>query len=80
MAQQSRMIDSNTLGNISEGKEVYLGDEYYETFNVTVLEVPKYGWKVKEVLSGVATIENQRRNLKLLMSLTVDTRFLKKEA
>ena len=49
----------------SPGQEVYLTEEYYADFKTTVLEVLKYGWKVKELENGEATIEYQRHSLKL---------------
>ena len=80
MRRTSKIVDLNHPGSIPEGQEVYLSDRYYEDVNATILEIPKYGWKVKELVNGVATIEYQRRNLKLLMCLTVDSKYLKKEA
>lgn len=61
------------------GQDVYLSQEYYNDANTGVLEVPRYGWQVKSVEDGVATIEYQRPNLKLLMTLTVETRYLRQE-
>jgi hypothetical protein len=63
----------------SVGQDVYLTQDYYDDAKTNVLEVPRYGWQVKSVGNGVATIEYQRRNLKLLMSLMVETKYLTKE-
>ena len=76
----STIADLKTADGTSQGQEVCLTEEYYADFNTTVLEVPRYGWKMKELVNGEATIEYQRHNLKLLMCLTVDARYLKKEA
>ena len=65
---------------ICEGHEVYLTEQYHQDFLLSLMEIPRYGWKVMEVTKGVATIQYQRRNLKLLMCLEVDTKYLKKEA
>lgn len=61
------------------GKPVFLTEEYYKTHNLTVLDVPRYGWLVKEVTQGIAILEYQRKNLKLRMCLTVDIKYLKIE-
>ena len=31
-----------------EGNEVYLTEQYHTDFKMTVLEAPRYGWRVKE--------------------------------
>ena len=80
MRRSSKITDLNEPGRISEGEEVYLTEQYYEDLNATVLEIPRYGWKVKQLINGEATIEYQRKNFKLWMCLTVNTRYLKKEA
>ena len=67
--------------NISEGQEFYLTEQYYKYFKVSELwKCPNTGGRVITLLNGVATIEYQRRNLKLLMSIIVDSKYLKKEA
>jgi hypothetical protein len=63
----------------AEGEFVYLTQQYYTDTKATMLEVPKYGWKIKGVIDGIATIEYQRPNLKLLMSLMLKTKYLTKE-
>ena len=57
MRRTSKIVDLNQTGSIPEGQEVYLSERYYEDVNATILEIPKYGWKVKELVNGVATIE-----------------------
>lgn len=74
------IVDVKAAETIAAGGEVYLIDQYYYDFKTSVLEIPRYGWKVKQLENGMATIEYQRRNLKLLMSLTVDCQYLKREA
>jgi len=61
------------------GLEVYLTEQYYEDTNASVLEVPRYGWEIKAVVEGVATIEYQRPNWKLLMSIMCETKYLKRQ-
>ena len=79
MRQLKQEIDTYAPGNVQGDQEVYLTEQYYADFNTTLLEVPRYGWRVKLLVNGEATIEYHRHNLKLLMSLTVDTSYLKKE-
>ena len=79
-ARQDRVVHMTVAGSFEVGQEVYLNEQYYTDFNTSVIEVPKYGWQVKTLSDGVATIEYQRRNLKLQMSLTLDTTYLTKEA
>lgn len=74
-----KVVQMSISDGFSEGQEVYLNEQYYVDFNTSVLEIPKYGWRLKTLAAGVATIEYQRRNLKLLMSLMLETKYLKKE-
>jgi hypothetical protein len=69
----------NVAETFSDGQEVYLNDIYYLDFRTSVLDVPKYGWKVKALVNGVATIEYQRQNVRLLMTLMLETKYLRKE-
>lgn len=64
---------------VSMDDAVYLTEHYYTDTNATVLEVPRYGWKVKAVSQGVATIEYQRANWKLLMTLMLELKYLRKD-
>lgn len=76
-AQQNRNgYDSQAF---SLNDDVYLTDQYYTDTKATVLEVPKYGWKVKSLIDGVASIEYQRTNWKLLMVIMCETKYLKHE-
>ena len=65
---------------IRPGDAVYLHDEYYADTQATVLEVPRFGWKVIAIDQGrLATIEYQRANWKLLMTLILETKYLKRD-
>ena len=90
MSQQQPANNPNVVTNsvhgplnagetFSDGQEVYLNDVYYLDFRTSVLDVPKYGWKVKALVNGVATIEYQRQNVRLLMTLMLETKYLRKE-
>jgi len=72
-------LKPTTAESFFVGQEVYLAQEYYDETNATILDVPRYGWQVKSIVDGVACIEYQRHNLRLLMSLMVEIRFLKKD-
>lgn len=75
----AKVIELHPPEDFSIGQEVYLTQQYYTDTKATVLEVPKYGWKIKAVVNDTATIEYQRPNLKLLMSLMLETKYLTKE-
>ena len=76
----AKILELKPAEAFSAGQGVYLAQEYYDYANTTVLEVPRYGWEVKAIIDGVATIEYQRNNLKLLMSLMVETKYLRRES
>ena len=61
------------------GDQVYLTEDYYIDTDASVLEVPRYGWKIKAYTDGVCQIEYQRPNWKLLMSIMCETKYLKRE-
>lgn len=76
----SAMIELSAAEHLGPGDQVYLSENYYIDTAATLLEVPRYGWKIKSQVDGVATIEYQRPNWKLLMSIMCETKYLKKEA
>jgi hypothetical protein len=78
-ASDGRIVQLNRSEAYTPGQQVYLAQEYYSDSNTTLLEVPRYGWQVKAVVGGIARLEYQRPNMKLLMNLTVETKYLRKE-
>ena len=62
-----------------EGQPVYITEQYYKDNNTSLTDVPRFGWIIKSVLDNVATIEYQRKNLKLLMTLMLSMEYLKLE-
>ena len=64
-------------GDFYPGREIYLSDKYY--LDATVLEIPKYGWKVKAIMNGLARIEYHRPKLKVLISIFCEVKYLKHE-
>ena len=76
----AKFTEPCSVEHLIPGDRVYLTESYYVDTTATLLEVPRYGWKIKSQVDGVATIEYQRPNWKLLMSIICETRYLKKEA
>ena len=76
----AQIVEMKPLENYSIGDDVFLTEEYYEDTKATLLEVPRYGWQVKVLVDGVATIEYMRANWKLLMQIMCETTYLKREA
>jgi hypothetical protein len=44
-----------TNETFSKGDDVYLTEQYYQDFKLSILQVPRYGWKVNELIeySGI---------------------------
>jgi hypothetical protein len=79
-AKSAKIVALNpSPDTFSIGEPVYLDSEYYTHANTTVLEVPRYGWQVKGIVNDMVCIEYMRKNLKLLMTLTVEAGFIKRE-
>jgi hypothetical protein len=71
--------NSITIAHFLEGEAVYISDQYYRDVDANLIEIPRFGWIVKSILNEVATIEYQRKNIKLNMNLMIDTKYLLKE-
>ncbi|HYC84348.1 MAG TPA: hypothetical protein VEB86_03965 [Chryseosolibacter sp.] len=61
------------------GHVVYIRDEFYADNNLSVLEIPRYSWKVLKVDNGIAMCEFQRRGRNSVMTLTIEIKYLKIE-
>jgi hypothetical protein len=72
-------VEMRAIASLNEGQIVYISEQYYNDNSASVAEIPRFGWIIKSVLDNVATIEYQRHNLKLLMTLMVDKKYLKAE-
>lgn len=68
-----------SITHFLDGESVYIIEQYYRDVDANLIEVPRFGWVVKSVLNDVATIEYQRKNIKLNMNLMIDTKYLVKE-
>lgn len=62
------------------GQVVYIRDEYYVDNNLSVLEVPRYSWKVVKIENGIATCEFQRKGRNSALTLTIEVKYLRVEA
>jgi hypothetical protein len=79
-ARAAKVVELHPASDhFSVGQKVFLKQAYYDDLNTSILEVPRYGWQVKEVAGDAVVIQYQRRNLKLLMTLMIETKYLKKE-
>jgi hypothetical protein len=47
--------------------------------DANVIEIPRFGWIVKSTLGNTATVEYQRKNIKLNMTLSIDISYLHNE-
>ncbi|MBT1703371.1 hypothetical protein [Chryseosolibacter indicus] len=62
------------------GQIVYIKDEFYADNNLSVMEVPRYSWKIMKVQdNGIATCEFQRRGKNSVLTLTIELKYLKVE-
>jgi hypothetical protein len=61
------------------GQVVYIKDEYYLDNNLSVLEVPRYSWRVLKVDNSIAACEFQRKGRNSVMTLTIELKYLKVE-
>jgi hypothetical protein len=61
------------------GQVVYIRDEYYSDNNLTVLEVPRYAWRVLKIDNAIAACEFQRKVKNSVMTLTIELKYLKVE-
>jgi hypothetical protein len=64
---------------VQPGNVVYIKDEFYFDNNLSVLEVPRYSWKVMKLENGIATCEFQRKGRNSLMTLTIEIKYLRIE-
>lgn len=64
---------------IQPGNIAYIKDDFYTDNNLSVMEVPRYSWKVMRVENGVASCEFQRRGRNSVLSLMIEVKYLRKE-
>lgn len=64
---------------ILPGKIVYIKDEFYSDNNLSVMEIPRYLWKVVRLEEGMAACQFQRRGRNSVMTLTIDRKYLNVE-
>ena len=64
---------------VQAGNIVYIKDDFYADNNLSVMEVPRYSWKVVKLDNGIAFCEFQRRGRNSVLSLTIELKYLRKE-
>ena len=64
---------------VQPGNVVYIKDEFYGDNNLSVMEVPRYSWKVTKLDNAIATCEFQRRGKNSNMWLTIEVKYLRIE-
>jgi hypothetical protein len=61
------------------GQVVYIRDEYYADNNLSVMEIPRYSWRVLKVDNSIAACEFQRKGKNSVLTLTIELKYLKVE-
>jgi predicted FMN-binding regulatory protein PaiB len=64
---------------VQAGQIVYIKDEFYTDNNLSVMEVPRYSWRVVKLDGNIATCEFQRRGKNSVMTLTIEMKYLRIE-
>lgn len=64
---------------VTPGQIVYIKDEFYADNNLSVMEIPRYSWKVLKLDNAIASCEFQRRGRNSLMTLTIEVKYLRIE-
>lgn len=62
------------------GQIVYIKDEFYFDNNLSVMEFPRYAWRVVKIENTIATCEYQRRGKNSVLTLTIELKYLKVES
>ncbi len=61
------------------GQMAYIRDEFYLENNLSILEIPRYAWKITKVENGMVSCEFQRRGRNAFMTLSIEGKYLKIE-
>jgi len=61
------------------GHIVYIKDEYYSDNNLSIMEVPRYSWRVIKIDNSIAACEFQRKGRNSVMTLTIELKYLRVE-
>jgi hypothetical protein len=65
---------------VQPGTIVYIKDEFYTDNNLSVMEVPRYLWKVLKLENAMAACQFQRRGKNAVLSLRIEMKYLTVEA
>ena len=61
------------------GQVVYIKDEFYTDNNLSVMEFPRYSWRILKSDNGIATCEFQRKGKNANLILTIEVKYLRVE-
>jgi len=61
------------------GQVVYIKDEFYIDNNLSVMEIPRYSWRVIKIDNSIAACEFQRKGRNSVMTLTIELKYLRVE-
>jgi len=73
-------LDLAAMNQVLPGNIVYIKDEFYADNNLSVMEVPRYLWKVVKLENSIAACQFQRRGRNSILSLTIEMKYLRVEA
>jgi hypothetical protein len=65
---------------VQPGNIVYIKDEFYADNNLSVMELPRYSWKVTKLENSLATCEFQRRGRNSNLTLVIELKYLRIES
>jgi hypothetical protein len=68
------------MNQVLPGNIVYIKDEFYTDNNLSVMEVPRYLWKVVKLENTIAACQFQRRGRNSVLSLTIELKYLRVES
>ncbi len=68
------------MNKVQPGHIVYIKDEFYFDNNLSIMEVPRYAWKVNKIENTLASCEFQRHGRNSMMTLTIEIKYLKVES
>lgn len=64
---------------VQQGNVVYIKDDFYSDNNLSVMEVPRYSWRVIKLDNALAICEFQRRGRNSNLTLTIEVKYLRVE-
>jgi hypothetical protein len=77
--KNNRSFQLSGMKQVQPGNIVYIKDEFYIDNNLSVMEIPRYAWRVNKIENTIASCEFQRRGRNSIMTLTIEIKYLKIE-